>query len=211
VRANAGAACLVVSGIVDAERGIDRELLPNLALTAIRLRADSADLRRRVESRARPGQDFDETASEAEAFDRHEGPCIDTTGLSVNDVVKRLEGWSPEYAVAPIAISAPELPGRILRVSGPREDGKSMIGWRIYRQMRLAGTRSAFVDAGQLGILRPADAADPGNRRLRAANLAAVWRNFRAAVAECLVAAEPLPGTEDGIPGNGAAAERPII
>jgi hypothetical protein len=85
-----------------------------------------------------------------------------------------------------------------------------MIGWRIYRQMRLDGTRSAFVDLVQLGFLRPADAADPGNRRLRAANLAAVWRTFRAAGAECLVAAEPLPGTEDGFPGS-AAAERPII
>ena len=35
-----GAAGLIVSGMVDPVRGIDTDLLPNVALTAIRLRAE---------------------------------------------------------------------------------------------------------------------------------------------------------------------------
>jgi hypothetical protein len=37
---DAGAAGLIVGGIVDPEHGIDLSLLPNVALTAIRLRAE---------------------------------------------------------------------------------------------------------------------------------------------------------------------------
>jgi broad-specificity NMP kinase len=211
---DAGAACLVVSGVIDAEHGIDLALLPNAAPTTIRLRAETEVLRQRLEARARPGQDYDEIAEYASVLERCDGPCVDTTGLSVDEVrqqiCKHVGDWPGHGTAARGALAEPAPSGRILRVSGPREDGKSMIGWRIYRQMRLDGTRSAFVDLVQLGFLRPADAADPGNRRLRAANLAAVWRTFRAAGAECLVAAEPLPGTEDGFPGS-AAAERPII
>ena len=214
---DAGAACLVVSGVIDAEHGIDRRLLPNVALTAVRLRAEKEALRQRLDVRARPGEDFDEIAAYAEALERCDGPCVDTTGLSVDEVrqqiCKHVGDWPGDYTAVRSAIAEldreSEPAGRILRVSGPREDGKSMIGWRIYRQMRLDGTCSAFVDLVQLGFLRPADAADPGNRRLRAANLAAVGRTFRAAGAECLVVAEALPGTEDGFPGS-ATAERPI-
>jgi broad-specificity NMP kinase len=211
---DAGAACLVVCGVIDAEHGVDLALLPNVALTTVRLRAETEALRQRLDARARPGQDFDGIAAYAEALERCDGPCVDTTGLSVDEVrqqiCKHVGDWPGDSMAVRGAIAEPELVGRILRVSGPREDGKSMIGWRIYRQMRLDGTRSAFIDLVQLGFLRPADAADPGNRRLRAANLAAVWRTFRAAGAECLVVAEPLPGTEDGFPGS-AEAERPII
>lgn len=203
---DAGAACLVVSGVVDSEHGIDRSLLPNVELTAIRLRAEPAELRRRLAIRARPGERIDNVMREATQLDRLPGTWIDTTGLTVDDVLqqisKRLEDWPGDYTPAPNTITAPEIRGRVLRVRGPREDGKSMVSWQIYRQMRLAGTSSAFVDLDQLGFLRPFHAADPGNRRLQAANLAAVWRTFHAAGAECLVVAEPLDD-----PG----AARPII
>jgi hypothetical protein len=186
----AGAACLIVSGVVDPERGIDAGLLPNIALTAIRLRVEPDELLRRLGVRARPGEQADDNLREAALIDRLPGPYIDTTGLSVDEVLKKID--LPQInAVVPRAIQAPELPGRVLRVRGPREGSRSMVGWQLYRQLRLSGTRAAYVDLDQLGFLRPFDPADPGNRGLQAANLAAVWRTFRAAGAECLVAAEP--------------------
>jgi hypothetical protein len=207
---DAGAACMVVSGVVDPEHGIDRTLLPDVDLTAVRLRADADELRRRLVARDRPGEPIEEDLREAELMDRLTGPCIDTTGLIVDDVVRKID--LPELAdAAPHAVQAGELPGRILWIRGPREGTRSVVGWQLYRQLRLSGTCAAYVDLVQLGLLRPADAADPGNRLLRAANLAAVWRAFRAAGAECLVVAEPLPGTEDGIPGSGGAFDGPIV
>jgi hypothetical protein len=200
---DAGAACLVVSGVVDPERGIDDSLLPNVALTAIRLRADADELRDRLGVRDRPGEPIDEVVHEAVLMDRFQGSCVDTTGFSVDEVIGEISKLADDWpgsdpaaasgAIRPArAVRAPEIPGRVLRVRGPREGSKSIVAWQIYRQMRLSGTNSAYVDLDQLGFLRPFDAADPGNRRLQAANLAAVWRTFRAAGAECLVVAEPL-------------------
>ena len=63
--------------------------------------------------------------------------------------------------------------------------------------MRRAGYRAAFVDLDQLGFHRPVPAGDRGNHRLKAANLAAVWRAFRATGAECLIAVGPVDGPEN--------------
>jgi shikimate kinase len=87
--------------------------------------------------------------------------------------------------------------GRILWLCGPPAVGKSTVGWQVYQQMRQAGVAAAFVDLDQIGFRRPAPANDPGNHRLKAANLATVWRSFRAAGADCLVAVGPLDRVED--------------
>lgn len=194
----AGAACLIVSGVVDPEHGIDTGLLPNVELTAIRLRVENDELLRRLGVRARPGERVDDNLSDAASMDRIPGPCIDTTGLSVDEILRKIDVPQMNQAV-PKAIDTPDLPGRVLRVRGPREGSRSMVGWRLYRQLRLSGTRAAYVDVDQLGFLRPFDRVDPGNRRLQSANLAAVWRTFRAAGAECLVAAEP--NDDPAVPG----------
>jgi hypothetical protein len=62
--------------------------------------------------------------------------------------------------------------------------------------LRLAGLRAAYLDLEQVGFLRPARAADPGNDRFKAANLAALWRTFRAGGADCLVAVGPAENPE---------------
>ena len=195
---DAGAACLVVSGVVDPEHGIDRGLLPNVALTPIRLRADVDELRRRLGVRGRPDEPLDEILRDAVALDRLSGASIDTTGLDVNEVVERIskhiEGWPPPVRAASAALtpnSVTRLPGSIHWICGPREDGKSMVAWQVYREMRLSGTCAAFLDLDQVGFLSPARVADPGNRRLMAANLASVWRTFLANGSECLVVAAP--------------------
>jgi len=78
--------------------------------------------------------------------------------------------------------------------------GKSDVGWQVYQQIRRAGVTAAFVDLDQFGFHRPSPAGDPGNHRLKAANLAAVWRSFRASRAQCLVAVGPLEGPDDFAP-----------
>ena len=195
---DAGAAGLIVSGIVDPVRGIDTDLLPNAALTAIRLRAEPEEIRRRLTVRGRPGESFDEILRDAAALDRADfpggGACVDTTGLGVDEVLaqvtKHAEGWLTlrrAIATASCHAAAPA-DGSILWLCGPRPAGLSAVGYQVYRQLRLAGSRTAYLDLEQVGFLRPDRVADPGNHRVKAANLAVVWRTFRASGADCLVA-----------------------
>src|SRR5439155_4090292 len=131
-------------------------------------------------------------------------PCVDTTGLTVAQVVDRVRartGW-PDLA-APVEQPSPprqvpdRTPGEILWLCGPAAVGKSTVGWQVYQQVRRAGVNAAFVDLDQIGFHRPVPAGDQGNHRLKAANLAAVWRAFRASGAECLIAVGPLERPED--------------
>jgi len=205
VAANArasGAVGLIVGGIVDPEHGIDAGLLPNVALTAIRLRAEPEEILRRLAVRGRPGEPIDEVLRDAAALDRVGFPrldvCVDTTGLSVDEVLeqvsKHAEGW---LAVGTESAAGPEpgtASGSILWLNGPRPAGLSAVGYQVYRQLRLAGSRAAYLDLEQVGFLRPASAADPRNHRFKAANLASAWRTFQASGADCLVAV----GTAEG-------------
>jgi hypothetical protein len=88
-------------------------------------------------------------------------------------------------------------PGEILWLCGPAAIGKSTVGWLVYEQTRRAGITAAFVDLDQIGFHRPAPDTDPGNHRLKAANLAAVWHAFRASGAGCLIAVGPLGRPQD--------------
>jgi hypothetical protein len=67
----------------------------------------------------------------------------------------------------------------------------------VYQQARRLGHRVAYVDLDQIGFRRPVPADDPGNHRLKAANLASVWHEFRAEGARVLVAVGPLDKPED--------------
>ncbi len=189
----AGAQCVIVSGVTDASRGVDRALLPDAALTVCRLRADLGELRQRLVGRARPGEEIDDSLREAEALERAETAdvCYDTTGRGVAEVVRLVR---EHVVVAPVRSTPagwadpPATPGRILLLCGPPGVGKSMIGWSVYAGLRRAGHHSAFVDLQQIGFYRPAPPEDRDNHRLKAANLAAIWRTFHASGAHHLVA-----------------------
>jgi hypothetical protein len=210
----AGARCVVVSGVVDPVRGPRPDLVPHAALTQVRLRVEPDELRRRLAARGGPG-DLDEIRADAAALDRRTGDLtVDTTGLSVSDVValvrKRIGTWPDEAGPPPgVAATTPE-PGEILWVSGPTAVGKSTVGWRLYQRARYAGFRTAFVDLDQLGFHRPVPTGDPGNHRLKAANLAAVWQRFRARGADNLVAVGPL-GEPDALAAYTAAPPNATI
>jgi hypothetical protein len=203
---DAGARCVLVPGVTDPVRGVHTELVPHAALTTCRLRAEPADLGRRLTTRGNPTDDLAEELAYSDALDRAfpGDPCVDTTGLTVAEVVDRVRertGW-PDLA-APVAKPSPApvvpdpVPGEILWLCGPAAVGKSTVGWQVYQQVRRAGVNAAFVDLDQIGFHRPVPAGDPGNHRLKAANLAAVWREFRCAGAGCLIAVGPLDRPED--------------
>ncbi|GAA2583324.1 AAA family ATPase [Actinomadura fulvescens] len=73
----------------------------------------------------------------------------------------------------------------LLWLCGPPGVGKSTVGFELYERLVRAGVNAAYVDADQIGLCHPA----PPDllHRVRARNLRAVWSNFRAAGAECLI------------------------
>ncbi|WP_146075079.1 ATP-binding protein [Streptomyces sp. Ru73] len=203
---DAGARSLVVSGVTDAARGVEAGLVPHARVTACRLRAGPAELSRRLAARGRPNDDFAEEFAYAAALDRAfpADPYVDTTGLTVAeaaDLVTARTRWPGLPArgedLSMVRREPDRTPGEILWLCGPAAVGKSTIGWQLYQQVRRAGVNAAFVDLDQIGFYRPAPAGDRGNHRLKAANLAAIRREFRADGAGCLIAVGPLDLPED--------------
>jgi gluconate kinase len=197
----AGARCLIVSGILDPVRGLDAGLFAHAALTLCRLRCEPDELRRRLAGRGRMTDRVDEVMDYAAAMDRLDlpGVCLDTTGRDVAGVLdlvrRRIPGWPGRRPATPPPHPGGRVsagPGRILWLCGPTAVGKSAVGWHLYEQAARAGSRAAFVDLDQIGFRRPVPAGDPGNHRLKAANLAAVWQAFRARGAERLVVVGPV-------------------
>jgi adenylylsulfate kinase-like enzyme len=112
-------------------------------------------------------------------------------------------------AAAPAPVSPAGAGGPVLWVCGATGVGKSVVGYEVYSRALRAGRTAAYVDIGQLGCFGPPSADDPGGHRLRARNLASLWRTYRAVGAECLVVvgsigdqevaaryAEALPGAD---------------
>ncbi len=82
--------------------------------------------------------------------------------------------------------------GQILLLCGPTGVGKSTIGFELYLRCLNAGRTASYIDLDQLGFLTPAADGDPGNHRLKAANLAATWRTYHSAGAGHLVMTGPI-------------------
>ncbi len=198
--AAAGADAVVVSGLAHRDRGADAALLPHAALTAIRLRTERPALRRRLEGRGRTGEDVDDGLRYADDLDRLPGDALDTTDLYISETIRRVQSWSAAWADSQddpavhtvdrqpgARLPDASGPGRLLWLCGPTAVGKSTIGWQVYEQAARAGLHTAFVDLQQIGFLRPPEPADPHGHKLRAGNLAVLWRNVRAAGARQLV------------------------
>lgn len=215
----AGAECLVVSGVTDVGHGLYRDELRQLAVTACRLRADPDELARRLTGRQGNDADLAHVLAEAAALDATGilgaaiEVCVDTTGLTVPEVSRqvrdRLQGWpvpdgrsavpdNAEPVAGPPRRASPDSPSpapgqhpwappRILWLCGPTGVGTSTVGFQVFLRLLGAGQAAAFLDLDQLGFCAPA----PGHA-VKAANLAAVWRNDRAAGAQSLVMVGPV-------------------
>ncbi|GLY03112.1 hypothetical protein [Actinoplanes sp. NBRC 101535] len=184
--AASGARCLVVSGILDPDRGAPE--IPGLSL--VRLDCDRDELHRRLTKRRRPADSLDEIERYTVALDRLDlpGQRIDTTGRSVAEVVAAITVPSIPIISDIYEMSVKALPGEIIWLCGPPSVGKSTVGWSTYRLSNQRGVHTAFADLDQLGFRTPR--ALP-HHRLRAANLATLWHNFHTAGARRLIVAGP--------------------
>jgi adenylylsulfate kinase-like enzyme len=189
----AGAQIVVVSGTCGIEHA--RAFAENPAVTLCRLRLDHDELRRRLSGRGwDPGMIADALA-EATQLDASTiaDVSVDTTGLSVAEVIRSLRRQVGDWPRAEAPTSVPAggvsaLPGDIVWLCGPTGVGKSTIGWEVFARAAWAdGRRAALIDLQQIGFLEPASADDPDNHRLKARNLAAMWSTLRTDGTDCLV------------------------
>jgi hypothetical protein len=200
----AGARAVVVSGVVDPARGVHVDKIPDIVLTTCRLRADAADLTRRLIARQGDRAIVAQALAEAEALDANDlgDLCIDTSGLPADQVVRlireRTAGWTvPTGPATPGDAAKPRLPadttdGPILWLCGPTGVGKSTAGFDLYlRHVLGRQIPGAFVDLDQIGFYRPTPSGTRVNHQMRARILAAMWRTFRAAGAQCLTIVGP--------------------
>ncbi|EPJ39081.1 hypothetical protein STAFG_3813 [Streptomyces afghaniensis 772] len=214
----AGARCLIVSGVVDPVRGVHVDQIPQAAVTVCRLRADRDELRQRFTGRGGPAELMDGVLREADALDASSfaDTCVDTSGLPVHEVTQlvreRTGGWpaltpvQPGGAVKPPTVAAVTAPDRspvsaqaaslvhdpVLWLCGATGVGKSTVGFEVYQRVLRAGVMAAYLDLDQLGFCHPVPNDDPGNHRVKARNMAAVWRTYRAAGAQCLIMTGPV-------------------
>jgi hypothetical protein len=202
----AGVRCAVVSGVLDASGRVPVGDLPGAAVTVCRLRAGADDLARRITGRAGAGAELPPVLREAAALDagRIGDVCVDTTGLPVAEVVRRIRqrigDWPGPLPAGPVA---PELPGPgpvrpdpacappVLWLCGVTGVGKSTAGFLAYQLALRAGLSAAYLDLDQLGFGADGD-------RVKAGNAAAVCRNFQQAGARLLVMTGPA-GDADAI------------
>ena len=136
--------------------------------------------------------------------------CVGTDGLTVAEVARlvreRCGGWPPErVAGAETADAAPAsadeaalaaaagADGDVLLVCGATAAGKSAAGFEVFLRQLRAGLAAAYIDLGQIGFMSPLPADDPGGHRLKARNLADLWRAYHAAGARRLVLTGPVP------------------
>lgn len=211
----AGARCVIVSGVVDERLGVDLELIPNAFVTVCRLRADAPELRRRLIGRSRPDDRLEEASRYAAALDRADigDVCVDTTGRSAVQVIRlvgeRTGGWP--WSAGPrrsevvgrdvVGWNSPMdgggAPGEILWLCGATGVGKSTAGWQVWERIRRTEAIAAFVDLDQVGFFRPAPADDPRNHRVKARNLAGIWRTYRGLGVRRMVVVGPVDHGDD--------------
>jgi hypothetical protein len=115
--------------------------------------------------------------------------CRDWPGFGV---VREQPGAAPAGPDRPAGSEADGSGGHVLLLCGPAGVGKSAIGFQLYLRCLRAGLTAAYIDLDQIGFLRPRPDGDPRNHRLKAQNLAGIWRSCHAAGARHLVMSGPI-------------------
>jgi len=202
----AGARCVIVSGVVDAAYGVHAGMVPQAAVTVRRLRAGRDELRQRFAGRRGQAGAVEDVLREADAMDASDfaAVCVDTSAVPVAEVARLVRERSGRWPVltGPGRSSRAAEPGGhagaagtggpVLLLCGATGVGKSAVGFEVYLRDLRAGFTAAFIDLDQIGFCRPAPPGDTGNHRVKAANLAALWRTYRAAGAQRLIVVGPV-------------------
>lgn len=181
-----GATCVVVSGVVHTAY---RPAVPGAALTLCRLRANRAELVRRFLERPGSVGSVANVLAHDEELDASgiADLCVDTSGLTVTEALAAVEaataGWHTATGAAPPAPVFAPADGPVLWVSGVSGVGMSVVGYTIYQRALGSGRMAGYLDLRQVGF----GARARVDHRLRAANVAAVWRAYRDLGADGLV------------------------
>jgi adenylylsulfate kinase-like enzyme len=196
----AGARCLIVSGVVDSERGPELGELGGSAVVVGRLRVDPGQLRARLDRRRGSGTRPDAAVAEAEVLDRSTFAhwCVDTTGLSIDEAAHRVLAEIGDWPATGADRRASSPParharGELLWVSGTTGVGKSTVAFRVYLDVLRGSATAAYVDVDQIGFCSTA----PRDHALRARNLSALWDNFHDAGARLAVVVGPVATTTE--------------
>ncbi|SDE25725.1 hypothetical protein [Glycomyces harbinensis] len=197
----AGAQCLIVSGGVGNVATVAdfAAQVPGAAMTIVQLAVGSEERRTRLIGRGGSEYLIEPAAALAAALERD--PLtehrVDTTGTTVKAAAKLVRervgdwpgatpsAWPPRDLDPPSSTGDERVP--MVWVCGPSGVGKSTVAFPVYMRLLAAGARASYIDLAQIGWVRPAAADDPGDHRLKARNLAALWRAHRAAGSEYLV------------------------
>jgi len=195
--ADRGASGVIVSGVVDARRGVEIDGALADGLITCRLTADPDRLLTRLAGRQGSFAVAAAALQEAEALDRTSFAdfSVDTSGRSVDQVVARIlasvGSWPPagrSAAGPPRRRVSSAAAGELLWLWGPPGVGKSTIGFRLYLDLLERGVAAGYVDAAQVGFCSTAE----DDHRPRADNLADVWHGFHEHGARALVVAGPI-------------------
>ena len=214
----AGARRVILNGVINPVLGVLPDLLGPAELMVCRLRAEPEEVARRLAGR-RPasssgqGDALDalrlvrEDCSRMDAS-RFADVCVDTTGVPAAVVARLVRDSCRDWrgfrdAVGQQECAAPASPGgaaedgahatgRVLLLCGPTGVGKSTIGFQLYLRSLRAGLTAGYIDLDQIGFLTPTSDDDPHRHRVKARNLAAIWRNYQAEGATHLVVTGPV-------------------
>ncbi|MEV6774139.1 AAA family ATPase [Nocardia sp. NPDC051030] len=181
---------VIVSGVVDPDRGIERvrDAL-GTGVGLVRLCCSREELRRRYLGRGSPEELVDRLMAVADALECNGiGAPFDTTAMSPDEVVEKLaEQMKPGRAeVIPLAselagpVAGEGLP--VLVLVGPTAVGKSAVGWEVLQLLRGRGIPAAYIDVEQLGFCSGELAP-----MVKGENLLQVWRGYREAGARALI------------------------
>ena len=193
----AGAQVLVVSGVIDPERGTDfAEAAVGAEITFCHLTVDELTLRARLAARGWPSEAADASLTMMSAL--ADAPFVttemDTAGRDPVGLAREAAALVTVASSIPDRQELAECPvGDVTLVIGPRAVGKSSVSWGLAMGRWAGGQRTVYVDLDQVGFLRRA----PSDAWLQAANLGVIWRNALSRGASSLVANGLVTTTAD--------------
>jgi hypothetical protein len=212
---SSGTSATAASATAERSLGVQRDLLEQAEVTVCRLRADQDEVVRRFTGRQRGGGGdvgdlVQQVRDECDRMDTSgfADVRVDTTGVPAAEVarlvrdrcrdwpgfgvVREQPGAAPTGPNRPAGSEANGSGGHVLLLCGPAGVGKSTIGFQLYLRCLRAGLTAAYIDLDQIGFLTPRSDGDPRNHKLKAQNLAGIWRTHHAAGARHLVMSGPI-------------------